>query len=70
MKGIIKIAGIFSLLFVLASCTVHHHHGRRVPPGHAKKMYGGSARYYAPGQVKKRGYYQERQRPHRKHGRD
>ena len=26
--------------------------GRRIPPGQAKKMYGGSARNYAPGQQK------------------
>jgi hypothetical protein len=27
--------------------------GKRVPPGQAKKMYGGSARDYAPGQQRK-----------------
>lgn len=36
---------------------------RRLPPGQAKKIYGGkSAKYYAPGQVKKRNnnYYDNR----------
>lgn len=30
---------------------------RNLPPGQAKKVYGGSAKDYAPGQVKKRGGY-------------
>ncbi len=29
------------------------HTGKRLPPGQAKKVYGGSARDYAPGQQKK-----------------
>ncbi|ASW73415.1 hypothetical protein IQ37_11445 [Chryseobacterium piperi] len=62
MKGLIKIVGAVSIVFMLASCTVQerHYHGRKgMPPGQAKKVYGGSARYYAPGQVKKRTYYYE-----------
>ena len=27
---------------------------KKIPPGQAKKIYGGSAKDYAPGQVKKR----------------
>lgn len=36
--------------------TVYDQNGnqRRLPPGQAKKIYGGSAKDYAPGQVKKR----------------
>lgn len=30
---------------------------KRLPPGQAKKIYGGSAKDYAPGQVKKRNAY-------------
>ncbi|WP_370901335.1 hypothetical protein [Chryseobacterium gossypii] len=71
MKGLIKIAGVLLFFFMLASCTVneHYYHGRRgLPPGQAKKVYGGSARYYAPGQVKKRVYvYEYDGRGHRKH---
>ncbi|MCW3161885.1 hypothetical protein [Chryseobacterium oryctis] len=72
MKGLVKIVGVVIVLFMLASCVVHHPHGRRgLPPGQAKKVYGGSARYYAPGQVKKRVYYYEydndKGRKHHKH---
>jgi hypothetical protein len=80
MKGLIKVGGVVSLVFMLVSCTVQeqHYHGRRgLPPGQAKKVYGGSARYYAPGQVKKRVYYYEyedrgrhKKRGHNKHHRD
>ena len=31
----------------------HHSRRRNLPPGQAKKIYGGSAKDYAPGQVKK-----------------
>ncbi len=48
-----KIVGAGVVLFMLSSCIVHEPHGRRMPPGHAKRYYGGSARYYAPGHVKK-----------------
>lgn len=77
MKGLTKMAGVVTVLFMMSSCVVHDQHARRVPPGHAKKMYGGSARYYAPGHVKKRVYYyddDDRGRHHkhkgRKHHRD
>jgi len=57
MKGLIKIVGVITVMLMMTSCVVHDHHVRRLPPGQAKKVYGGSARYYAPGQVKKRVYY-------------
>jgi hypothetical protein len=31
-----------------------NNNARRLPPGQAKKIYGGSAKDYAPGQLKKR----------------
>lgn len=34
--------------------TTVYRNARRLPPGQAKKVYGGSAKDYAPGQVKKR----------------
>ena len=46
-------------MFMLSSCVVHDN-GRRVktvPPGQAKKVFGGSAKDYALGQVKKRNRY-------------
>ena len=57
----IKIFFVFLLLgFTFTSCVVVHHPPRvvvvkekRFPPGQAKKIYGGSARDYAPGQRKK-----------------
>ncbi|MDR2237038.1 MAG: hypothetical protein LBE92_13025 [Chryseobacterium sp.] len=64
MKGLIKLAGVATVVLMFTSCVVHEHHARRVPPGHAKKMYGGSARYYAPGHVKKRVYYYDNGRGH------
>jgi hypothetical protein len=75
MKGLIKIAGALTVLFMMSSCVVHDQHVRRVPPGHAKKMYGGRARDYAPGHVKKSVYYyDDRGRGHghkgKKHHRD
>ncbi|RKT02108.1 hypothetical protein [Chryseobacterium defluvii] len=69
MKGLIKIVGVVVVLFMLSSCIVHEYHGRRgLPPGQAKKYYGGSARYYAPGHVKKRVYYYNDYRGGHKHG--
>ena len=52
---------IFVLSFILLSfaftgCVVHRSvvvREKRLPPGQAKKIYGGSARDYAPGQRKK-----------------
>jgi hypothetical protein len=43
---------------------------KNLPPGQAKKIYGGSAKDYAPGQVKKRkGWYWDgdKKKWHRKH---
>ncbi|MEY8760841.1 hypothetical protein [Chryseobacterium tongliaoense] len=78
MKGLIKMAGVMAVLLLMVSCVVHEYHGRRLPPGQAKKVYGGSARYYAPGQVKKRYYYYDKRydddkhrgKGHKKHHRD
>lgn len=72
MKSVIKVVGVVTVFFMMTSCVVHDHHVRRVPPGHAKRMYGGSARYYAPGHVKKRVYYydyDDRRHGHRHKGR-
>ncbi|MFC7347118.1 hypothetical protein ACFQO9_10360 [Chryseobacterium zhengzhouense] len=69
MKGLLKITSIIVMAgTILLSCVVHEHHGRRLPPGHAKKVYGGSARHYAPGQVKKQAYYYDKPgHGHKKH---
>lgn len=50
---------IFGILF-LAACAprVKYHGNHRPPPGQVKKVTGAkSAKPYAPGQVKKRGYH-------------
>lgn len=59
MKNIIKITGALIVTFMLSSCVVHDNGNRAktIPPGQAKKIYGGSAKDYAPGQVKKRSGY-------------
>ncbi|MBP2615476.1 quinol oxidase subunit 4 [Chryseobacterium jejuense] len=59
MKSIIKITGALIVMLMMTSCVVHAHGNgpKKVPPGQAKKIYGGSAKDYAPGQVKKRGGY-------------
>ena len=56
----IKIFFVFLLLtFAFTSCIVHRSPRvvvviqKRLPPGQAKKIYGGSAKDYAPGQQKK-----------------
>lgn len=70
MKFLLKIVGVLLLVFSLSSCVVHDNNGRRsMPPGHAKKMYGGSARQYSPGHVKKNKYYKKdnRNHGHKKH---
>lgn len=54
------------IAIVLSSCVVHERRG--MPPGHAKRVYGGSARYYAPGQVKKVYIYDDRGHHHRGRG--
>ncbi|PKF75918.1 quinol oxidase subunit 4 [Chryseobacterium sp. PMSZPI] len=61
MKGLIKIIGVIIVAVLLTSCVAYVDEGRgngnRLPPGQAKKIYGGSAKDYAPGQVKKRNGY-------------
>ncbi|WP_347218970.1 quinol oxidase subunit 4 [Chryseobacterium sp.] len=59
MKSMFKIAGAFVVMCMLSSCVVHDHGNgpKKIPPGQAKKIYGGNAKDYAPGQVKKRGGY-------------
>ena len=54
-----KITGALIVGLMLTSCVVHDNGSRvkKVPPGQAKKIYGGSAKDYAPGQVKKRNGY-------------
>nr|WP_228441097.1 quinol oxidase subunit 4 [Chryseobacterium phosphatilyticum] len=47
---------------MLTSCVAYDNrgyngNGNKLPPGQAKKIYGGSAKDYAPGQVKKRNGY-------------
>ncbi|AZA80148.1 quinol oxidase subunit 4 [Chryseobacterium sp. G0186] len=58
MKSLMKVTGVLMVVFMLASCVVHDHGrgngAKPLPPGQAKKIYGGSAKDYAPGQVKKR----------------
>jgi len=50
--GLILIA---IMAFSVASCYSHRHHPHGMPPGQAKKRYGGkSAKHYAPGQQKKK----------------
>ncbi|SIS29403.1 hypothetical protein SAMN05421768_101590 [Chryseobacterium joostei] len=61
MKSMFKITGALVVVFMLASCVVHDNGrgngAKPLPPGQAKKIYGGSAKDYAPGQVKKRNRY-------------
>lgn len=59
MKNLIKITGMLIVMLMLSSCIVHDngHRVKKVPPGQAKKVFGGSAKDYAPGQVKKRSGY-------------
>jgi hypothetical protein len=57
----VLLIAFFMLSIGFTSCTVHEHHRKvvvvkekRMPPGHAKKVYGDkSAKRYAPGQQKK-----------------
>ncbi|MBP1163744.1 MULTISPECIES: quinol oxidase subunit 4 [unclassified Chryseobacterium] len=59
MKNLIKITGVLIVMLMLSSCVVHDNgaRGNTIPPGQAKKVFGGSAKDYAPGQVKKRSGY-------------
>ncbi|MGH1517332.1 quinol oxidase subunit 4 [Chryseobacterium sp. JK1] len=57
MKSVSKIAGMFIIISMLTSCVAYDNNSyqaKKIPPGQAKKIYGGSAKDYAPGQVKKR----------------
>ncbi|UCA60782.1 hypothetical protein KB553_04445 [Chryseobacterium rhizoplanae] len=65
MKSLLKIVAAGVIAIAVSSCVVHE---RRMPPGHAKRVYGGSARYYAPGHVKKVYIYDDRGHHHRGHG--
>ena len=60
MKSIMKITGVVIVTCMLTSCVAYDNNGyqaKKLPPGQAKKIYGGSAKDYAPGQVKKRNGY-------------
>ncbi|AZA93767.1 Uncharacterised protein [Chryseobacterium nakagawai] len=60
MKSMFKITGILMVVLMLSSCVAYNNEGyqtKKIPPGQAKKIYGGSAKDYAPGQVKKRNGY-------------
>ncbi|MFZ4928724.1 quinol oxidase subunit 4 [Chryseobacterium sp. Mn2064] len=48
------------IISMLTSCVAYDNNSyqtKKIPPGQAKKIYGGSAKDYAPGQVKKRNGY-------------
>ncbi|HXS55489.1 MAG TPA: hypothetical protein VN726_05135 [Hanamia sp.] len=53
---------------------VYTHKRKNLPPGQAKKVYGGSAKDYAPGQVKKHRHHREwnggngKNKHHKNHG--
>ena len=61
MKIIFKITGALIIMSMFTSCVAYDNGGyyqaKKLPPGQAKKIYGGSAKDYAPGQVKKRRGY-------------
>jgi len=59
MKGLIKIVGVTTVMLMLTSCVIHEPHGRRVPPGHAKKVY-----IY---EKRGNGHYKHRGNGHRHH---
>jgi hypothetical protein len=54
---------LLATILVMSSCNRHTTivssngaaNGKPLPPGQAKKRYGGTATDYAPGQVKKKG---------------
>ncbi|MDV4070099.1 quinol oxidase subunit 4 [Elizabethkingia anophelis] len=54
----IKYLTAFALATVLlGSCEARYNNGNNgMPPGQAKKIYGGSSKDYAPGQRKKKRY--------------
>jgi len=54
MKRFLGLILIALMAFSVSSCYVSDHRRGHVPPGQAKKRYGGkSAKRYAPGQQKK-----------------
>ncbi|MGN5954011.1 quinol oxidase subunit 4 [Sphingobacterium lactis] len=54
MKRFLGLLLIAIMAFSVSSCYVHDHRHGHLPPGQAKKRYGGkSAKRYAPGQQKK-----------------
>ncbi len=55
MKRFLGLLLVAFMAFSVSSCYTHHHHPHGMPPGQAKKKYGGkSAKRYAPGQQKKK----------------
>ncbi len=69
MKAFIKILFLGGVVFTLSSCytssqgtvyrdgvVIRTNNRGHLPPGQAKKVYGGEARDYAPGQQKKKHY--------------
>ncbi len=59
MKGLIKVVGLTTVMLMLTSCVIHEHHGRRLPPGHVKKVY-----IY---EKRGNGHYKNRGNGHRHH---
>ncbi len=57
MKRIIGLIMVVMMALTAVSCYSNHHHsGKKMPPGQAKKIYGKkSAKQFAPGQQKKKG---------------
>lgn len=55
MKGLIKVVGAAIVMLMLTSCIIHEHHGRRVPPGHAKRIYIYEKGGHGNGHYKNRG---------------
>ena len=63
MNNLLKIIVSCVCILLLTSCVVHDsrhkqvkyrkYNNTKLPPGQAKKVYGGSATDYAPGQQKK-----------------
>ncbi len=54
MKTIKYLTAFVLVTVLLGSCDVRYNNGNNgMPPGQAKKIYGGSAKDYAPGQRKK-----------------
>ncbi len=55
MKKFLGLLLVAFMAFSVSACYTHRHHPHGMPPGQAKKKYGGkSAKRYAPGQQKKK----------------